>query len=122
MVIGQDVAIRAHYHARTETGGAFRARLLLLGYAATEELAKKWIVEEALATFLTLVLYNLDEEMFTTAGMARFTMGAKVVMGPVSLREVSARTGMRLGLLMVTTSAPASRAMTANKAAVDLLI
>ncbi len=61
--------------------------------------------------------------MFTTAGMARFTIGAKVVMGPVSAaRVVSAKTGMRLGLLMVTTSAPASSAMTANRAAVDLLI
>ena len=62
--------------------------------------------------------------MFTTAGMARFTIGAKVVMGarPRAPRERCPAKREYDGSVMVTTSAPASRAITANKAAVDLLM
>ena len=91
MVVGQDVAFRAHNHAGTETLGTLLiGNIELAAKLVAEELAEQRIHCPAVL-FSPVVFTTLDDLMLTTVGTTTFTTGAKPVrLGP-SLRSANFR-------------------------------
>ena len=82
MVVGQDVALRAHNHARTEALGTLligNIRKLIAAELVAEKLAERIELALILSVTRSPVFTTLDDLMLTTVGTTAFTTGAKPV-------------------------------------------